>query len=639
MTLTEREADRSTLAEGFTKNAILATLYAGIVLQPMVIFSSLYGGLGLSTSVITILLLTQLGVLLGKKLNRHEVLVAYVASGISGSFVALPSFGVFLSYIRLSPSFSIGPLLPTWAVPPASSGALIERTFLHPDWIPFIGIYCFTFTLWYVANFILGVIAFQLYYEVEKLPFPTSRVGAETVIALSEPTPETMKYFTYTLFFGLLYGLIAYGFPIFGRALLRHEVVSFIPVPWMDLNKFVQETLHIEAGNFGIATSIGALATGFVIPFYIVLTSFLTSFAINLIITPFLYKQGLLPNVIPGADISYTWRMSFIDFWVGPSIGLAIALGIVPLLLHSDNIRKMFRSLKDLEKVYSESRYMRVTTLIIIYFICTLGTVAITLWLCPDFIPYAWIAVILSTVVPFILVMASARAIASAGTYVELPYLFEGIIGALPYKNVDIWFAPLYTSHTVTIGSPSAMWVDYLYMAKYTGTKITSLFKGWFFALPIAWFLGLIYYTAMWRLAPIPSSFYPYSAKTYPIMASYMDLFVSKRFVTVLDLKVITSAFLLGAIIYVVSDFLKYPGILVGVVGAVGVGSLIPLIVTTFVGALIGKVVAPKIFGSKENWERYKFIVTAGLMAGEGVAAGIAGLVNIVYSSMLTMPY
>ncbi|MGQ9691197.1 MAG: hypothetical protein ACUVQY_08055, partial [Thermoproteota archaeon] len=562
--------------EGFTKNVIIAILYAGLVLQPMVIFSSLYGGIGLSGTVqlITVLLLTQLGPLLGRRLSRHEVLVAFIASGISGSFTQLfSSYGIFLAYIRSNPAFSIGSLLPTWLCPPVYSEALLTRTYLHPDWIPFIVIHCFTFTLWYVANFVLGLMAFQLYSEVEKLPFPAARIGAETVVTLSERVPERMRYFTYFLFFGFAYGLVAYGFPVFGRALLRHDVVPFIPVPWLDMNRMVQEHFNLKAANFGISTSLSTLATGFVIPFDIVLMVFLSSIAVNLVINPFLCEQGYLPSLIVGADISYSWQRSFIDFWVGPSIGLAIALGIAPLLLHSGNLKEAFRSMKDLEKVYSESRLMRVNVLILIYIACSLGTTVITLLLCPDFMPYAWIAVILSTVLPFILIMASARAMASAGVAVEIPYLFEGVMGALPYDKVDIWFAPLYTSHTVTMGSPSAMWVDYLYMAKHTGTKITSVFKGWFFALPIAWGLGLLFSVAMWLLAPIPSSFYPYSAKTWPIMASYMDLFVSKRFVAVLDPKMIGSSFLLGVIVYVASEFLKHPGALIGVVMAVGVGA------------------------------------------------------------------
>jgi len=627
--------------EGFTKNAIIAILYAGLVLQPMVIFSSLYGGIGLTGAVqlITILLFTQLGSLLGRRLSKHEVLVAFIASGISGSFTQLFSFyGIFLAYIRSNPAFSIGPLLPTWLCPPVYSEALLARTYLHPDWIPFIVIHCLAFTLWYVANFVLGLMAFQLYSEVEKLPFPAARVNAEAVVTLSERAPERMRYFTYFLFFGFAYGLVAYGFPVFGRALLRHDVVPFIPVPWLDLNSMVQGDFGIRAANFGISTSLSSLATGFVIPFDIVLTAFLSSIAVNLIINPFLYERGYLPRLIFGADISYTWQRSFIDFWVGPSMGLTIALGVAPLLLHSGNLKEAFRSMRDLEKVYSESRLMRVNTLFLIYVACSLGTLVITLLLCPDFMPYAWIAAIFSTVLPFILVMASARAMASAGIGVEIPYLFEGVMGALPYNKVDVWFAPLYTSHTVTMGSPSAMWVDYLYMAKYTGTEITSIAKGWFLALPIAWGLGLIFSTAMWLLAPIPSSFYPYTAKTWPIMASYMDLFVSKRFVAVLDPKMIGSSFLLGVIVYVASEFLKHPGALVGIATAVGVGSLIPPIVTMFIGGFIGKVAMTKFFG-RENWEKYRFIVAAGLIAGEGLAAGLAGLVNVITNSMLTIPY
>ncbi|MEM3464917.1 MAG: OPT/YSL family transporter [Thermoproteota archaeon] len=627
--------------EGFTKNAIFAILYAGLVLQPMVIFSNLYGGIGLGGAVqlITVLLFTQLGPLLGKRLSRHEVLVAFIASGISGAFTQLfSSYGFFLAYIRSNPAYSIGRLLPTWLVPLAGSEAILTRTYLHPDWIPFILVHCISFTLWYIANFVLGLIAFQLYSEVENLPFPAARINAETVVTLSERPSERMRYFTYFLFIGFLYGMLAYGFPVIGRAFLRREMVPLIPVPWLDLNRIVQESLGLVGANFGISTSLGSLASGFVIPFDIGLVAFVSAIVVNLIVNPFLYRNGYLPSLFIGGDISYTWQRSFLDFWVGPSIGLAVALGVIPLVMHSGRLKDAIKSLKGLEKIYKESRLMRVRTLVLLYLASSLGTVVITLLLCPDFTPYAWLTIILSTLLPFILVMASARAMASAGAMVEIPYLFEGVMGALPYDKPDIWFAPLYTSHTVTMGSPSAMWVDYLYMAKYTGTKITSIFKGWFFALPIAWGLGLLFSTAIWLLAPIPSSFYPFTAKTWPVLASYTDLFVSKRFVTMLDPKLIGVGFLLGAILYVVTAFLGHPGALVGIVMTVGVGSFIPPTVTLFLGCMIGKSVGPRLLG-KENWGKYRFIIAAGLIAGEGLAAGFAGLINIISSSTLTLPY
>ncbi|MEM2058113.1 MAG: hypothetical protein QXO76_07690, partial [Thermoproteota archaeon] len=393
--------------------------------------------------------------------------------------------------------------------------------------------------------------------------------------------------------------------------------------------------LSLHGGNLGIATSLSAIAGGFVIPFDIAIAGLLSSLIVNLVINPFLYRQGLLPSLLPGAEISYTWQRSFMDFWMGPSIGLVIALALVPLVFHTGNLREVFKSMKDLEKIYNTSRYMHFRFLMLEYVACSLGTVAITLFLCPDFLPYIWLLLLVSTLLPFILVFASARSTASGGISIEVPYIVETILWTLPYDKVDIWYAPFYAPR-VTIGGPSAWWTDYLYIAKYTETKFTSVFKGWFLALPLAWGLGIIYMTAMWNLAPIPSSFYPYTAKTYPIIAANIDMFVSKRVVTLINPMLIIGGFLSGAIIYFVSSYFKHPAILAGVVGAVG--GFIPLVVAPFIGVIIGKTIGPKLLGI-EKWNKYKFVIAAGILGGEGLAAGFAGLVNVISNAMLTLPY
>jgi hypothetical protein len=172
-------------------------------------------------------------------------------------------------------------------------------------------------------------------------------------------------------------------------------------------------------------------------------------------------------------------------------------------------------------------------------------------------------------------------------------------------------------------------------MAKLTGTKLTSIYKAWFLALPITWAMTWIFTSAFWNLAPIPSTFYPMTAQTWPMSAAITDLFMSKTFTTALNPLWVMGAFLVGAVAYVASSFLGASNFLMGIV--LGASGYVSGPFPTLVGAILDRFLITKVLG--KTWKEYKATAVAGLTCGEGIVLGLAALIAVLFNSLIIIPY
>jgi hypothetical protein len=621
--------------EGFSSVVIIAILYSAFVMIPMVIFANLYGvGMGGAIPYIMIILITQMSTLLGRKpFTKQEIFTAYIATAVTASYTGMGTYAIFNTYMRSAPGIRIASRIPTWAAIPLSSDAYIMRTLIHTDWIPFILVNMGTTVLWYIANMVLGLMAAQLYLEIEKLPFPFAKVGAEAVLTLSERSPERLKYFTLFFIPGAAFATVIYALPVVSAAITRRTGITLVPIPWADLSFLLDPIL--PGGAFGITTDPLAFAAGFIIPFDICVYMFIGAISVYTIGNSVLYKAGLLPRVYRMMSIPMNFTFSYLDFWASPIVGLTIAAALMPIIMHPQSLVGLFKSLGKLSKYGKEAGYIPLKLLLTLYIVSTMGTVAVTLYLCPGFLPYTHIAIIMGVLWPFIFVMAQARGIAVSGYALNIPFVWEGVLGAIPYSDVDIWFAPLYTSRMVGIGSPTGEWAGTVAMAKLTGTKLTSIYKAWFLALPITWAMTWIFTSAFWNLAPIPSTFYPMTAQTWPMSAAITDLFMSKTFTTALNPLWVMGAFLVGAVAYVASSFLGASNFLMGIV--LGASGYVSGPFPTLVGAILDRFLITKVLG--KTWKEYKATAVAGLTCGEGIVLGLAALIAVLFNSLIIIPY
>ncbi|MEM2049967.1 MAG: OPT/YSL family transporter [Thermoproteota archaeon] len=621
---------------GFSSITLITIFYGALVLVPIVIFSSLYVGasIGGAAPYIMIIIITQMAVLLGRKpFTKQEVLVAYVATSVSATYTGMGIYAIFNTYMRSAPGIKIAKYIPEWAAVQLTSPAFIQRTLLHPDWIPFIMVDIISTILWQLANMSLGLLAGHLYHDVEKLTFPMAIVGSEAVITLSEREQKRIRYFTLFLIPGVALSILIYGLPMISGAITRRAGITLVPIPWVDLTRLADSALPGSA--FGISTDPLVFAIGFIVPFNICFAMLVGAVTVSLIGNSVLYSAGLLPRVFRGMSITMNFTYSYLDFWASPMIGLTIAAALIPLLFHREALSGFLSSFKGLTASQRSMGYVSPIRLLVIYAACSFGTVLLTIYLCPDFMPYFIIATVMGVIWPFIFVMAQARGMAVSGISLNIPYVWEGILGVLPYDKVDIWFAPLYTSRTVGLGSPTAEWSGIYVMARRTQTKISSIIKAWFIAIPITRVMTWLFTSAFWTLAPIPSTFYPFTAQTWPMNASITDLYMSKTFTTALNTLWIVGGVLIGGLIYITTSFLKFPNFLMGFV--LGASGYVPITISIFIGALFNRFLLSRFM--REKWNEYKNVAVAGLTCGEGIVLGFSALFTVMVNSLISIPY
>ena len=467
--------------EGFSFRVILATIYAAIVLQPIILFSQLYSGAALAGAAVSLslVLFDQIGRMYGKPLTKQELFTLMVAAQTAAADIIYINL-LWFSYLRISPitrSFGIASLIPVWIAPPVSSPVYLYRTIIHQDWLIPILVLIVAYSLYKLCNISLGLIAAYMYVEVEKLPFPMAQVNAEVITTLASREGNRMRIFIAATLLSSLYSLAVYSVPLLSE-IFAGVAIRLIPFPWIDLNTFIETWL--PGASFGIATDILVLGSGFVVPFSVAVSQFIGSFIVYFIGNHILVRNNLFPHWVPGMNVTLVYSNSILDFWASFIIGIGVAAAIAPFVKHPGYILTTIKTLTNISKKSRELGYLSVKMLLLLYLLGSLGLIAMSVYLVPGFIPYIYILLMLSPVWAFISTLISARALGLTGYQLTIPYVREMAFVLTPYQGVDIWFAPIYTPSTIGFSWPTggASWSQTLKICWLTQTKLSSIYKG-----------------------------------------------------------------------------------------------------------------------------------------------------------------
>ncbi|MGQ9691501.1 MAG: hypothetical protein ACUVQY_09660 [Thermoproteota archaeon] len=627
-----QEEKWTTPQSGFTRWSFIAMVYTAIIMQPATLYASLVSGEATSAGIVmgaqfmTVLLFTELARIYDKPLSKQEVLVIYVM----GTSMAAETFWLdflFKAYLRTSPIIKGFNMITPWFISPQpESMGLLMRDLLHVDWLPIFSIFLTVNLLIRFADLSLGLLAAQVYVEAEQLPFPLAQVEAQAVVTLAERDPLRMKVFTLSALIGAFYGFIVYGVSTLSISLTGVKL-TLIPIPWLDMNPFLEKIL--PGGSFGFSTSLITFGLGMIIPGSVAIAQAVSAILIYLFGNTFLQRTSIFHEWIPGMDIALCWQRSILDFWASPIIGVSAAAATTPIILNRHYFAQAIRTLVYLPSSSKRAGYLPLWLILAMYASSTLGIIGITLWLVPDFAPYLPILIVISPVWAFLATMISARSVGLSGIPLNVPLVREATLIALPYSNTDIWFAPLY------MGGGGVSWVQKVALARRTETSLLSVFKAYFIGLPIQMILGLIYLAAFWKIAPMPSTFYPATAISWPAQAIQLGLWATKQ-ITILNPQLLTGSFAAGVVASFMLERFKIPFSFIGF--ALGMSQPIPYSVSIFMGAMLGKKLLIKVFG-KEWFEKNKGVVVAGLALGEGLPAGLSAIVALVAKSLWIMPY
>jgi len=638
--------------DGFDIKTIIGMLFLGFCVLPGSIYLGLVMGsdLGSAAEWTTIILFAELARRSFTKLSKQEIYVLYYVAShlvrgsgslhIAGGYFGWMIYNQYFAYSQAAKGFGISDQIPRWVVPAEGSMALVERTFLHPDWRIPIMLAIATSLVERLSWYGFGYTLFRITSDVENLPFPMAPIAAQGITALAEITSKTetwrWRLFSVGAVVGISFGIIYVGIPAVTGAILS-KPVQLIPIPFLDLTHKTES--FMQATATGITLNLGTVFVGMVIPFYAVVGSFLSCLG-TFFFNPTLYKMGYMPTWRYGMDAIQTDFATKVDFWLSWSIGISLAIAFVSLVevivdLLADRKRRKKDGQRELRWKTPEGRGdMPLTLSIGMFVLASLFYIALCRILIPGFpwFFFVFFGLIWTPIESYV----SARVVGIAGQYVGIPYEREAAFILSGYKGIDIWFAP------IPVKNYSGL-AQQFRIVELTGTRFTSIIWAEIWMFPIILFASFIYWQFLWKMAEIPSVQYPYAQKFWQLSALNQSLWYTATaegnnfLLQALKAPVIAYAAGGATIVYVLFTVLKLPITLIyGFIR--GLGHLPMNILPEIIGALIAQFFLIPKYGAKQ-WKLYATVLMAGFSCGMGLIGMACVAIAMIQRSISQLPF
>jgi hypothetical protein len=639
---------------GFTGRTVIGVFFIACVMMP----SSIYLGLTVGQSMgpaavwVTIILFADVARRSFKPLRRQELYLLYYAAGqiiamIGGLALAGGPFATLIwrQYVRSSAaaeSFGIAQHIPVWHVPSQASDALVHRTFLHQDWVLPIGVMVLGWVAGRVSRYTAGYTLFRMASDVEKLPFPLAPIAAQGATALAESGQETWRWRTFSIgaMIGILFGAVYVFIPALTGAVFGTPV-QLIPIPWIDFTLDTQEIL--PTATTGIATNLGLVITGMVLPFWTVVGRFIAAL-VHMFGNTLLYRLGVLVSWRRGTETIMTEFMNKIDFWLSFTIGTSVAVALIGFYTVIRSVAAKRRDRDDRDRgAWSDVPAGRgdfsLAVAIGLFFLCTATNIS----LCILLIGREWYLLIFFFGFGFLytplISYVNARLIGLAGMHVGFPMIRQATFVLSGYRGVDIWFAPFPLQ-------------DFGYAAQYfrqielTGTNFRSVIKLELLIFPVLWISSFVFWAYIWGSGPkIPSQAYPYAQKMWHRRALQQCLWISSTLPEAREAggkgqllyKAIKWHHIgwglgFGLVAYMILRAAGLPTMaLYGFI--TGLAQLPHFMIPEMFGALLGRYYFAKKFGRKQ-WLRATPVLMAGYMCGMGLIGMVGAAIALLSAAV-----
>jgi hypothetical protein len=627
--------------EGFNWKTIVGSIFIGFLMMPGSMYLQLVIGTGIGPAArwVTIILFAEIAKRAYSDLKQQEIFLLYY---MAGAAMASPFQGLlwnqYLVQSDAAKMLGLTEFIPTWIAPQPESIAILERTFFHQDWLIPILLLVGSQIIQRVDQFGLGYALFRITSDVEKLPFPMAPVGALGTIALAESKEERHKSWKWRVFsiggvIGLAFGAVYILLPAVS-GLIFTEPIRLIPIPWIELTRHTEGILPAVAT--GIQLDLGLIFLGMVLPFWAVIGG-LVGLLITIVANPILYHKGILTNWHQGMGTVETVFANNFDFYMSFGIGLGLSIGLIGVwqVVRSfkGSSNKARGSLKDLLTPPPGRGDFDFRIAIAIYIFSTLSYVVLCTILVPTF-PWIFFLIYGFVYTPVISYI-TARMEGIAGQFVSLPMVREAsfIAGAkyFGYQGIEIWYAP------IPIHNYGAATVNFREI-ELTGTSLRGVIKAEFIVFPVVMIASLLFSQFIWRLAPIPSSSYPYAQELWHLQALNTLLMQSSTlegnslFYQALSGNVVFSGMGFGIITYAILTFFGLPVLLIyGIVRGLGQSTPHGLILE-LIGALLGRFFFLKRYG--KQWRQYAPVLLAGFSCGMGLTGMFAMGLTLILKSL-----
>ncbi len=636
-----------TFEEGFGWKSVIGALFIGFLMMPGSMYLGLVIGTGIGPAArwVTIILFAEVAKRAYTRLSQQEVFVLYY---MAGAAMASPFSGLlwnqYLVQSEAAQMLGLTQYIPTWVAPQPGSEALLDRTFLHRDWmVPILLMIGFEI-ISAVDHFGLGYALYRLTSDVEKLPFPMAPVGALGNMALAESTQKGEGGWKWRVFsiggmMGLSFGAIYVLLPAASGVVLS-EPIRLIPIPWIELTHVTEDILPAVAT--GIQLDLGLLFIGMVLPFWAVIGGGI-GLLVTIVANPVLHEYGILHRWHKGMGTVDTVFANNFDFYMSFGIGLGLAIAVVGIVHVFWSFGK-----KDLGPLRERLQVLftpppgrgdfSIWIAIGIYIFSTLAYVALCSYLVPGF-PWIFLVAygfIYTPVISYV----SARMEGVAGQFVNLPMVREASFIAASkffgYTGIGIWYAPI-PFHNY--GKATQRWRE----IELTGTSFRSIIKAEILVVPVVLVASLLFSQYIWRLAPIPSSQYPYAQELWHLQALNTLLLQSATlegdspFFQALNVGYMGLGLGLGVATYWGLAALNLPIMLIYGVTR-GLGQSTPHgIFLEIIGALLGRYFFVKKYGA--SWRQYAPVLLAGFSCGMGLMGMLAMGFTLIMRSLGSLAY
>ncbi len=644
--------DSEEFIDGFSWKTVIGALFIGLIMMPGAIYLSLIAGQGMGPAAewVTIILFMEVSRRSYQTLKKQEIyLLYYVGSALTSQVGALALTGgafatlIMTQYVVNSPvsqALGITRGVPSWVAPPPTSEALSARTFFHKDWLLPIGLLMFYQVFGRMNSWGLGYVMFRITSDVERLPFPLAPIAAEGATALAESSAQKegwrWRIFSIGAMLGVGWGTIYILLPAV-TGLVFSQPIVIVSNPFIDLTPNTQKIL--PAALSGLGTDIGQILVGFVLPLPVVVGSFIAAIAAHIIAPPILYNYKILHTWTPGVDLIQTQIVNNVDFWISFNIGTSIIVAVI-------GIGSVVGAVLKAQKNRKEGGASRLTPPpgrgdVPIWFalgLWVVGTLAYVI-MCRVLVPAFPLMILLffGFIWTPIFSYINARMAGMAGQHLSIPYVREASFVLTGDKSTAIWFAP------IPLGDYGGM-AQHFRTVELTRTKFVSILKVEMMMLPIMLICSFVFWSFIWRLAPIPSSNYPYASKFWPAHAQMSALWMTANrdpetnfLLKSIKPEYIGAGGLIAVISYIVIHFSGISSLFFyGLIS--GTHAQPAFIILQFVGAMLGHYYFAKRYGV-ENWRSYAPVLVAGYYCGMGLIGMGAVSLALLSKSVSRLPF
>jgi len=631
---------------GFNGKTILGVFFITFIMLPSSIYLGLMVGASMGPAAVwvTIILFSDIARRSFKPLSKQEIyMLYYVASSLAGmaggaALAGGPFAGlIWNQYFRHSiaaQSMGISAAIPDWVAPAANSPALLERTFLHKDWLLPILLLVVGGVLGRLSWITAGYSLFRLTSDVEKLPFPMAPIAASGATALAESGRESWRWRTFSIgaMIGVTFGIVYIFIPALSGAVLGTPIV-IIPIPWVDLT--TRTELILPAAATGIAFNLGSVLLGMVLPFSVVIGRFMAAMVL-MFGNPILYKVGVLNLWHPGLDTIMTEFLNGIDFWLSFGIGTSFAVAFIGFGHVIKAVRKARAKRGSTERrswaeVPPGRGDFSVKLALVIFALCTLSYIGLCIWLVGATGYLVFFFFFFGFVYTPLISYVNARLVGLAGQHIGFPMVRQATFILSGYQGAAIWFAPFPMRN---YGGTAQRFRE----IELTGTKFTSIIKAEAFMFPVVLVASFLFWNYIWSSGPkIPSNAYPYANKMWYRAALSQAIWISSTVTggesilyRAISFPRIFYGLAFGLSAYFILSALSMPILLLyGFIA--GMGTLPHFIIPELIGALLGKYYFAPRFGRKP-WRRAVPVLMAGYLCGMGLI-GMGGVAIALLSA------